>query len=87
MDTIPFLVIIVIAGYLGWFSFRIQQKKDQLIEVLEKQLVDILSSGEVHISLEDMEEMFMNGKERTYDTPHGILHVSPDPKHVLLNDQ
>ncbi len=42
-----------------------------------------ISAYDVRITLEDQEEIFGDGKERTYETPHGTLHVTPDSKHVV----
>ena len=46
---------------------------------------------DIRIPIREQEEMFYEGKERTFDTPHGRLRVTPHPEDVvkkkLTNEQ
>lgn len=70
MDAYWFVFLIFLA-WVGWNVLKIQKKKREV------------GLFDVHITLENMEKMFLNGRERTYETPYGVLHVYPDPKHVF----
>ena len=74
MNIFSFFWPLVIA-ILVWFAYN--------IVVIERKKRQSHHFYDVHITLDDLEKIFFNGKERTYDTPHGVLHVYPDPKHVL----
>ena len=86
ISTIQLLAILIILGYAVYASIRIYRMKTRAIRILLKRLEEIKAATyyEVHITLEDMEEMFDDGKARAYETPHGTLHVIPDPKHVIF---
>jgi len=85
IDMIPFLMTAALIGYVVYASIRIHRKQDEVIKALRKQLREIAARRYIEpcITLEVQEEMFLDGKERTYETPHGALHVTPDPKHVI----
>lgn len=86
MSTPFILVIIFIAGYAIYGFSRVHRKQDEVIKTFQEQLNEMRADAyyEVHITLNDQEEIFLDGKERTYSTPHGILHVYPDPQHVAV---